>query len=146
MSVEQKVQHLQSVVTELQRKLSLDATVIVSIVPRNALMMSVEPLAGDRQFSLSIDQAFLADLSDSEIEAALAHELGHVWVFTHHPFLQTEQLANDIAMRVVDRQTLVRVYDKVWRAEGVQNVDVHRYLGSDPAAPTDEARAARPID
>ena len=44
----------------------------------------------------------------------VAHELGHVWIFTHHPYLQTEAGANQIAERLVARQTLERVYAKVW--------------------------------
>ena len=36
-------------------------------------------------------------------ESTFIHELGHVWIFTHHPYLQTEQLANRIAMRLVSR-------------------------------------------
>ena len=52
-------------------------------------------------FKLAIDVAFLEALTDDELEAAIAHELGHVWVFTHHPHLQTEELANQIALRVV---------------------------------------------
>jgi hypothetical protein len=43
-----------------------------------------------------------------------------VWIFTHHPFLQTEELANQIAMQVVPRDTLAAVYDKVWKRVGRQ--------------------------
>ena len=46
--------------------------------------------------------------------AAAAHELGHVWIFTHHPFLQTEEGANRVALQLVDRKTLEEVYAKVW--------------------------------
>ncbi len=42
----------------------------------------------------------------------VAHELGHVYIFTHHPFLQTEQMANAIAGRVVDAELMERVYPK----------------------------------
>ena len=48
----------------------------------------------------------------------VAHELGHVWIYTHHPYLQTEQLANQIAMRVVSRESLDSVYGKVWADAG----------------------------
>ena len=58
-------------------------------------MMSVGTSAdASGAFQLSIEASFMDVLSDDELEAAVAHELGHVWVFTHHPFLQTEQLAN----------------------------------------------------
>ena len=55
-----------------------------------------------------------------------------MWVFTHHPYLQTEQLANDVAMRVVTRDALMRVYDKVWKA-GAEKGDLATFLGPDPA-------------
>ena len=52
----------------------------------------------------------------------MAHELGHVWVFTHHPYLQTEKLANQIAMRVVTRDSLVNVYHKLWEHGGPEEI------------------------
>jgi hypothetical protein len=58
----------------------------------------------------------------------VAHELGHVWIFTHHPYLQTERLANSIAMRGVTRESLERVYRKVWQREGVKG-DLVQFLG-----------------
>ena len=63
---------------------------------------------------MAFEGAFVDSLTDDELRAVVAHELGHVWIFTHHPYLQTEQLANKIALRVVTRETLERVYDKVW--------------------------------
>ena len=50
----------------------------------------------------------------------MAHELGHVWIYTHHPFLQTEELANEIAMRVVSRELLESLYQKVWERTGTK--------------------------
>jgi hypothetical protein len=58
----------------------------------------------------------------------MAHELGHVWVFTHHPYLQTEKLANQIAMRVVTRDSLVSVYRKLWEHGGTKG-DLNTFLG-----------------
>ena len=69
-------------------------------------------------------------LTREELEAAIAHELGHVWVFTHHPYLQTELLANQVAMRVVGREALIRVYEKVWARDG-QKGDLIRFLGEE---------------
>ena len=57
-------------------------------------------------------------MTADEIDAVVAHELGHVWIFTHHPFLHTEELANQIAMQVVPQDTLAAVYDKVWKRVG----------------------------
>jgi len=105
----------------------------VTIVPANALMMSVEaPEEPTKPFVLSIDATFLNTLTDEEIEAAIAHELGHVWIFTHHPYLQTEGLANQIAMRAVSRASLERVYAKVWERGGTKG-DLARFLGAPPA-------------
>ena len=72
----------------------------------------------DGAFSLLIEEGFLEGLREDEVEAIVAHELGHVWIFTHHPFLQTEELANDIAMQAVSRETLEEVYTKVWNYTG----------------------------
>jgi predicted Zn-dependent protease len=69
-------------------------------------------------FVIYIDAAFLSHLDDDELAAALAHELGHVWIFTHHPFLQTEALANQIALRVASRDSLRTLYVKLWTFEG----------------------------
>jgi hypothetical protein len=99
--------------------MSIPDTVVVSIVEHNQLVVSVERAKdGSGAFSLSIDRDFLDGLTTAEIDAVVAHELGHVWVFTHHPFLQTEELANQIAMQVVPQDTLAGVYDKVWKRVG----------------------------
>jgi predicted Zn-dependent protease len=92
-------------------------------------MVSVEPVdERSTAFTLSIEQSFLVDLNDDELRAAIAHELGHVWIFTHHPFLQTEGLANEIARRLVARDNLVRVYEKVWQRQGTTG-DLARLIG-----------------
>ena len=126
-------QKLQMVVANLRERLALRAPVVVSIVPTNALMMSVEAPEESNPFKLAIDAAFLQALTDDELEAAIAHELGHVWVFTHHPYLQTEGLANQIAMRVVSRKSLERVYEKMWKRGGTKG-DLAQFLGPAPHA------------
>jgi len=65
------------------------------------------------------------------LSASIAHELGHVWIFTHHPYLQTELLANQIALKVVTREELERVYEKVWKDKG--KGDLKDFLGEDTA-------------
>jgi hypothetical protein len=133
---------LQSIVSNLKMRLSISVAVVVSVVPTDPLIMSVKPPAGTKDpFLLSVDAAFLDQLTDDELEAAIAHELGHLWVFTHHPFLQTEELANQIAMRVVSRESLERVYGKVWARGGTKG-DLNRFLGSTAAglAPPTESR------
>ena len=91
----------------------------MSLVPKNALIVSVERQPGhDGVFLLLFEEAFLEQLTEDDIRAVVAHELGHVWIFTHHPYLQTEQLANQIAMRLVTRESLEPVYDKVRKRIG----------------------------
>jgi hypothetical protein len=51
-----------------------------------------------------------------------------VWIFTHHPYLQTESLANSVAMRVVSRESLTKTYDKVWKRAGTKG-EIARFLG-----------------
>jgi phosphoribosyl-AMP cyclohydrolase len=123
---------LQSVVGDLKTRLEISVPVNVSVVTKNTLMMSTEAPTGHRgAFQLKIDATFLARLTDEELEAAVAHELGHVWVFTHHPYMQTEALANQIAMRTVSRAALARVYEKVWK-RGASSGDLAHVLGPEP--------------
>jgi predicted Zn-dependent protease len=106
----------------------------VSVVPSEPLMMSVQaPTEPGAPFRLAIEESFLEVLTEAELRAAIAHELGHVWVFTHHPFLQTEELANRIAMRAVSRQTLERVYEKVWKRIGTKG-DLALFFGDEATA------------
>jgi len=83
---------------------------------KNPKLFSVTP-AEHRPgtFLLSAEEDFARGLSEAELRAAIAHELGHVWIFTHFPYLQTEELANDIASRVVSRDILGPLYEKVWK-------------------------------
>lgn len=111
---------LQHITDQLRHRLEILEQVEVTLVRHNPLVMSVETRSGrSGPFLISVDEAFVSSLSNDELEAALAHELGHVWIYTHHPYLQTERLANDIAMRVVDRSTLEPVYRKVWKRTGI---------------------------
>ena len=112
---------LQDLTDDLRARLEIKERVHVTLVDHNPLVMSVETLNGrGGPFVISVDRAFIQELSQAEIEAAIAHELGHVWIYTHHPYLQTERLANDIAMRVVDRAAFEPVYEKVWSRTGIR--------------------------
>jgi hypothetical protein len=77
---------------------------------------------------MAFEKQFLTGLNADDLKAIVAHELGHVWIFTHHPFLQTERLANTVAMRAVSRESLERVYHKVWERDGGKS-DLARFLG-----------------
>jgi hypothetical protein len=107
-------------VDDFRARLAIPDSVVVVIVPHNDLVVSVERLTDRTGFRLSVEEEFLGGLTDEELGAVVAHELGHVWIFTHHPYLQTEELANQIAMRMVDRETLEHVYAKVWQRIGVE--------------------------
>jgi len=72
--------------------------------------------SGDRQENSC--SLFSRSTVDSELSASIGHELGHVWIFTHHPYLQTELLANQVALRVVSRENSERIYEKVWKDKG----------------------------
>ena len=122
-------QALQSLVDGLKAQLGIDAIVSTAIVPTNPLRVSVRPVeGGPGTFQMAFEQAFLTDLDDDDLKAIVAHELGHVWIFTHHPYLQTELLANTVAMRVVPRESLARVYHKLWEREGTKG-DLVRFIG-----------------
>ena len=123
------IEHLQLIVDRLRIELGIPESVDVSIEPQVALVVSVEaPLDRGKPFRLAIEDRFLDRLSTDELDAVVAHELGHVWVFTHHPYLQTEKLANQIAMRVVTRDSLVSVYHKLWEHGGTKG-DLESFLG-----------------
>ena len=91
---------VQRLVDDYLPKLGMSAHVEVVVVPRNELMMSVEPMEGDARFRMSVDQSFL----------------------------QTEALANDVAMRLVPKDTLMRVYEKVYERLGTKGT-LARFVG-----------------
>ncbi len=121
---------IQRVVDDLRVRLSISQEVDVTLVATNPLVVSVDPLHGRQgPFEMAFEADFAGQLDAPELRAVVAHELGHVWIFTHHPYLQTEQLANEIAMRVVSRASLERVYRKVWQRTGAKG-DLAEFLGS----------------
>ena len=112
---------LQDLTDDLRTRLHIDERVHVTLVDHNPLVMSVETLAGRAgPFVITVDRDFIHELTLEEVEAALAHELGHVWIYTHAPYVQTERLANDVAMRVVNRSAFEPVYEKVWARTGIR--------------------------
>jgi Zn-dependent protease with chaperone function len=114
----QSEKKIRVLVDRTRKRLELPQKVSVEIVESNPLKASVRPVKDPKApFMFSIERAFLAQLSQDELQAVVAHELGHVWIYTHHPYLQTEQLANTIALRVTTIDTLVQVYGKVWSDE-----------------------------
>ncbi len=115
----QSVDSSQAVTDGLRHRLEILEKVYFTLVDHNPLVMSVETLAGrSGPFVITADKAFVRSLKPEELAAAIAHELGHVWLYTHHPYLQTEKLANDVALRVTSAEVLAPVYEKVWRRLG----------------------------
>ena len=120
-TAEKSIVSLQDLTDDLRGRLNIRERVHVTLIDHNPLVMSVETLAGRTgPFVISIDRAFIQELNPAEVEAAIAHELGHVWIYTHAPYVQTERLANDIAMRVVARSAFEPVYEKVWARTGIK--------------------------
>lgn len=120
---------LQELVNSLKTQLAIDAIVSAAIVPTNPLLVSVQPVDGSpATFQMAFEERFLTGLDEDDLKAIIAHELGHVWIFTHHPYLQTERLANTVAMRAVPRESLERVYSKVWERDGTIG-DLTRLIG-----------------
>ena len=136
-------ERINAIVNELRAQLQMEQEIEVTIAP-NVRMVSVERTGpkrdGSGAFIMCFDQQFLASLDQEELKAAIAHELGHVWIFSHHPYLQTEALANQIALRVVGRESLEKIYHKLWAHLGVSG-NLDDFLG---AQPTHSASAAGP--
>jgi hypothetical protein len=110
-------------IDDLRAQLQMSQDVHVTVAA-NDRMVSVERTAGHGMFLMRFDEQFLADLDTDELRATIAHELGHIWIFSHHPYLQTEALANEIAMRAVTRESLEKVYRKLWTHLGTSgNLD-----------------------
>src|SRR4051812_13538807 len=72
-------ERIQRVVDDLRARLSITQVVDVAIVEHNPKLFSVVPVERSRvTFLLSADEDFSRGLSDVELRAAVAHELGHV--------------------------------------------------------------------
>jgi hypothetical protein len=125
------LQRIVGIVEALKKQFGITSDVEVKIIQSNRLGFSVEPLGHQRgQYVLSIDEQLLNQLDEEELTAALGHELGHVWIYTHHPYLHTEIFANQVAMRVVHRESLKKLYLKLWAFQGTSG-DINALLGRD---------------
>jgi hypothetical protein len=138
------LERINAIVNEFRNQLQMEQEIEVTITAANDRMVSVEhttkKLGGTGAFIMCFDENFLSSLDQDELRAAIAHELGHVWIFSHHPYLQTEALANQIALRVVNRQSLEKIYHKLWSHLGVSG-NLEEFLGLDP---THSASSAGP--
>jgi hypothetical protein len=110
---------VQGVVDASRDTLGLSSTVKVVLVDVNPRVVSVARDPGARDaFVLAFQRGFLAELTPAELRAVVAHELGHVWIFSNHPYLQTEQLANEVALKLVTRDELDSAYRKLHTLSG----------------------------
>jgi hypothetical protein len=48
----------------------------------------------------------------------------HVWIFTHHPYLQTERVKNSIGERIVKRVYFEKLYSKLWTYQRLPGVPI----------------------
>ena len=124
---EPNLDQIKTIANDVRTHLQMPQEIQVAIVPANALMVSVERT--NDAFIICFDEHFLTTLDQEELTAAVAHELGHVWIYSHHPYLQTEALANEIAMKAVTRESLKKVYTKLW-AQMHTGESLEEFLGA----------------
>jgi hypothetical protein len=125
-----RARRAQEILEDLRSELSINQKVQISVVASDPFVFSVKPADMQKgSFLLSMELRFLLELNEDELHAAVAHELGHVWIFTHFPFLHTERLANEIGQRVVNRSSFDRLYSKLWQYEGTRGVPLEQLLG-----------------
>ncbi|RPJ56853.1 MAG: hypothetical protein EHM23_22380 [Acidobacteria bacterium] len=102
------------IVDEFRARVGIEERIEIAIVPDDRRLVSVCRSKEDKGvFLLSFDADFLSTLDREELYAAVAHEFGHIWIFTHRPYLQTEALANSKALVLVSEESLEKVYLKV---------------------------------
>jgi hypothetical protein len=110
---------LNAIAREFRIRLGISESVTVTLTDVGNRLVSVERTPGSfAAFLIKFDRAFHATLTEEELRAAIAHEMGHVWIFTHHPYLHTEPLANQKARELVSAASLEKIYEKVWKQEG----------------------------
>lgn len=121
---------IELIIQDFSHRLGITQQIVFSMVPGDTLLASVRPVLEDSDvFQISFDPKFIQTLDDGELCAAVAHELGHVWIYTHFPYLQTEVLANRQALKLVSRSDLGRIYEKVWKWKGERG-DPEKVFGS----------------
>jgi hypothetical protein len=108
-----------TIVEEFKHRLGIEDQIRVEIVTEEKRLVSVRRCRErESAFLIRFHEKFLAILGDEELRAAIAHELGHVWIFTRRPYLHTEALANRQALLLISPDSLEKLYLKVAEFEG----------------------------
>ena len=111
---EQNIRRIRVVVNGLKKQLGIKEEIRTAVVERNNLVVSVRPVDDHKRvFEILLEEGFLDMLDDEDLYAVVAHEMGHIWIYTHHPYLQTEDLANDVAYKAVSTDAMDRIYAKL---------------------------------
>ncbi|HET9217083.1 MAG TPA: hypothetical protein VFR18_08895 [Terriglobia bacterium] len=138
-----KTARARDIVDYLRAELAITSEIDLALVKYHPLVFSVEPQdSRKRRFRVSMEAGFLLALDDDEMLGALAHEMGHVWIYLNHPYLQTEMLANMIGQRVAPRRNFEKVYTKLWAYERTAGVPMDELLG--PSQPDDSITRPEP--
>ncbi len=118
-------QKIKVIIQNYAKRLGILPDIKVTVARGNSHLASAQCASrSGRLFHISFDAGFLRTLDERELSAAIAHEIGHVWIYMHFPYLQTEALANRQALRLVSRNDLARVYGKIWKWSGKrENLD-----------------------
>jgi hypothetical protein len=83
-----RARRAQEFVDQLRTELTIRNEIQIAVVVYHPLVFSVQPIDIDKtRYLMTMELGFLLMLKDDELRAAIAHELGHVWIYTHHPFL-----------------------------------------------------------
>jgi hypothetical protein len=113
-AAEARLEAIQTMVADFGNRLEITERIYVTISTDRERLVSVRRLNDEgRSFLITFDDSFVSALTEEELRAAVAHELGHVWIFTRRPYLQTEALANRKAAQLVPAESLEKLYMKV---------------------------------
>lgn len=113
-ALEDREQRIMAIIEDFKSRLDIAEEIRAEIVPWEKRLVSVRRFGENREaFLIRFDENFLTTLGEEELRAAVAHEMGHVWIFTRRPYLHTETLANRKALLLVSNECLEKLYMKV---------------------------------
>src|SRR5262245_12111829 len=81
---EDTIKRMHVILDDLEARLQMPQHVEVRIIGREPRMVAVQriaqPSSAAGSFVIRLDEQFFDSLDEEELRAALAHELGHVWI------------------------------------------------------------------